>query len=409
MYMNKHIYNWKLNFFILWISQSFSLFGSYLVQFGVTWWITQKTGSATELSISMITIFLPQILLSPYAGVIADRYDRKIIMLLANVLNMVCSLLMVILFLTGLEQLWQVYIIFVLTSIGGTFHWVSLQASIPQIVPQHHLTRVAGLNQTIRAAISIITPNLGAFLIERISLIAVLGVNFAAAVFAGGLIILVSIPKIQNAVVMLGEKGKLLRDLTEGIGYLKKWPGMLILLCIASCLTFLYSPATTLTPLLIKDHFGGDVWHYSLYQTVYSIGSLAGGLLIGIWGGFTKKIITILIGVTISGTFMLVLGVLPKEMFLLAVISGGLYGFAFPLADAPILAIIQNKADQKIQGRLLSLAASLMFILSPVGLIIIGPLADLLGVQTLYFISGICILLIGVLSFLIKPLMKIED
>src|SRR5215203_5475339 len=157
--------NWAARFFTVWTGQAFSLFGSALVQFALIWWLTQKSGSATVLAIATLVGMLPQIVLGPFAGALVDRWNRRVIMIVADAAIAISTLWLVYLFSTDVVQIWHVYAVMAFRSLGGAFHFPAMSASTPLMVPEEHLTRVNGLNQTLQGINGLIAPPVGALLI----------------------------------------------------------------------------------------------------------------------------------------------------------------------------------------------------------------------------------------------------
>src|SRR5512138_1294633 len=160
---------WAGRFFTVWAGQALSLFGSALVQFALIWWLTQKSGSATVLALATLVGMLPQIVLGPFAGAMVDRANRRVIMIIADGTIAAFSLLLAWLFATGNVQIWHVYVVMAIRSLGGAFHYPAMAASTPLMVPEKHLTRVNGLNQALQGINSLVAPPVGAVLLGLMS------------------------------------------------------------------------------------------------------------------------------------------------------------------------------------------------------------------------------------------------
>ena len=156
--------NWKKNFLVVWIGQAFSLLGSSLVSFALVWWMTTTTGSAVILTTAMLVSLLPEVFLSPFAGALVDRLNRKKVMIIADTCIAVATLVMGLLFWLDVVQLWHIYVLLFFRSLGGAFQWPAMSASISLMVPEKELGRIAGLNQAVRGVLNIIGPPLGALL-----------------------------------------------------------------------------------------------------------------------------------------------------------------------------------------------------------------------------------------------------
>jgi DHA3 family macrolide efflux protein-like MFS transporter len=149
---------WQPRFFTMWTGQAFSLAGSRITQFALVWWLTQQTGSATVLAAATLAAIIPEIFLSPIAGIYVDCWNRRRVMIAADALIALASLWLAYQYWTGVAQVWHVYAIILARGVGGSFHWPAMQASTSLMVPKRHLARVAGLNQTLNGALNVIGP-----------------------------------------------------------------------------------------------------------------------------------------------------------------------------------------------------------------------------------------------------------
>ncbi len=187
--------DWKRRFFTIWTGQAVSLFGSTLVQFALVWWLTKETGSATILATATLVALLPQIFLSPIAGALIDRWNRRRVLIIADGAIALFSLGLAVLFLLGKEQVWQIYVIMFIRSLGGAFHWPTMQASTSLMVPDSQLSRVAGLNQALQGAMSIVAPPLGALLLSALPMYGIILIDVVTACFAITPLFFIPIPQ----------------------------------------------------------------------------------------------------------------------------------------------------------------------------------------------------------------------
>jgi len=175
---------WAPKFFTIWTGQAFSLIGSALVQFALVWWMTKTTGSATVLATATLVALLPQILLGPFVGTLVDRWNRRLIMIIADTGIAVVTGVLILLFAAGNVSVWQVYLILLIRSFGGAFHSPAMTASTSLMVPKKHLARLSGLNQTLQGVLSIFAPPLGALLIGLLPMQSVLAIDIGTAALA---------------------------------------------------------------------------------------------------------------------------------------------------------------------------------------------------------------------------------
>jgi DHA3 family macrolide efflux protein-like MFS transporter len=402
--------DWKRRFFTIWTGQAFSLFGSSLVQFALIWWITQKTGSATILATATMVALLPQIFLGPIAGALIDRWNRRFVLIVADGAIALFSLGLAVLFLLGKEQVWQIYVIMFIRSLGGAFHWPTMQASTSLMVPDKHLSRVAGLNQTLQGAMSIVAPPVGALLLSVMPMYGIILIDVLTAIIAILPLFFIPIPQPIKAAVIQQVEGfrSVIKDMATGFRYVIAWPGMLIILILAALLNFLLNPAFSLMPLLVTKVFNGTAYHLGLLESVFGIGVVVGGLILSTWGGFKKRVITSMLGLIGMGIGILMIGLSGANTFWIAVAGMALGGLMNPLVNGPLFAIVQATVEPSMQGRVFTLLGSLSAAMSPLSLAVAGPLADKLGIPIWYIISGIACVLMGVVSFMVKPVMQLE-
>lgn len=402
---------WKLPFFGIWTGQALSLIGSKVAQFALIWWLTQLTGSATVLATASLVALVPEIVLGPLAGAYVDRGNRRIIMIAADGLVAVASLWLAILFWTGAIQVWHVYVTMFVRALGGSLHWPAMQASTSLMVPKRHLARVAGLNQAMNGALNIVGPPLGALLLVLLPLQGVMMVDVGTALLAIAPLFVVQVPQPRRA-DLAGEQANrpsVWQDLLGGLRYIRGWPGLMVLIAVAMIVKVALTPAFSLLPLLVSEHFAGDAAQLGLLQAVTGAGIVAGGLVLSVWGGFRRKIYTTLLGITLLGLGFVGLGLAPGDLFWLALGSTLLVGLMIPLVDGPIMAILQGNVVPEMQGRVFTIMGSLLWITSPIGLAIAGPVSDLLGLQVWFLAAGVLCGVAGLAGFFVPALAHIEE
>ncbi|MBU0495579.1 MAG: MFS transporter [Chloroflexi bacterium] len=402
--------NWKARFFAIWSGQAGSLLGSMLVQFALVWWLTSTTGSATVLAVATLVALLPGIVLGPLAGTLVDRWNRRAIMIVADGIIALATLLLAYLFAIGAVQIWHVYVLMFVRSLGGGFHWPAMQASTSLMVPEKQLSRVAGLNQTLNGLMNIASPPLGALLMTVLPIQAILAIDVVTAAFAIVPLLFISIPQPVRRLTPAGTVGKtsVWVDFREGLRYVWGWPGLLAIIVLGALGNLLFNPAFSLLPILVTDHFGGQAPELGWIEAVAGIGVVTGGLLLSVWGGFKRRVLTMLMGFLGIGAGILVMALAPASAYWLAL--GGMFivGAAISMVDGPVMALLQANVEPEMQGRVFTLMVSAVKIASPLSLIIAGPVADWLGVRVWYWIAGVGCLLLGVGACFIPAIINLE-
>jgi DHA3 family macrolide efflux protein-like MFS transporter len=396
-------------FLVIFAGQAASLFGSELVQFVLIWWLTRESGgSATTLAIASLVGLLPPVFLGPFAGALVDRWNRRVVMMVADGAIALATLALAAVLALDVVQVWHVYALMFVRALGSAFHWPAMQASTTLMVSEQHLSRVAGVNQALRGIASIAMPPLGALLLASVPLSVVLAIDLGTALLALVPLALVRVPQPVRAVQ---EDGRLSvwSDLREGVRFAWSWRGLAILIALVALLHFFAAPAFSLVPVVVTKTFDGGALELAWIQSSSGAGLLAGGLLLGAWGGFKRRIVTVLLSISLMGGCMALVGVLPGTAFWVAVGAMFCTGALGSVAVGSFLAIQQALVPPEIQGRVLTLARSGMDAMSPLGMLVAGPVADAAGVQGWYLFTGGVIVAMAAGGFFVPVLMGLEE
>lgn len=406
------------SFFTIWTGQAFSLLGSELVQFALVWWLTAATGSATVLALASMVAVLPRIFVGPVAGALVDRWSRRIIMMVADSMIALAVVVLAVLYALDAVQIWHIYVLMFLRAVGGAFHWPAMQASTTLMVPQEHLSRVAGLNQTLQGLTNIAVPPMGALLLEVLPMQSILAIDVATAILAIVPLFFIPVPQPERkaapeAAVVGAQEGatqpSVLADLREGLRFVWGWPGLTVVLVIAALSNLLGNPAFALVPLLVSGHFGGGALELGWLQSVFGIGFVVGGLTLSAWGGFKRRIVTAYLAQILSGVGFAVVGMSPANAFLLAVGATFFIGFANPIINGSSMAVFQTIVPAEMQGRVFTLLMSVTGVTTPLGLAIAGPVGDAVGVQPWFLMTGIVVVAMGAGALFVPAIVRIED
>jgi DHA3 family macrolide efflux protein-like MFS transporter len=402
--------DWARRFFTIWSGQALSLFGSALVQFALIWWLTQESGSATVLAIAVLVGMLPQIVIGPFAGALVDRWNRRVIMIAADSLIALFSLLLAYLFAAGRVQIWHVYVVMAIRALGGAFHFPAMAASTPLMVPNEHLTRINGLNQALQGVNSLAAPPVGALMLSILTTQGVLLLDVGTALLAILPLFFIPIPQPPRLAGAEHEaKPSLLRDVRAALTYIRSIPGFMAIIFMALFLNFLLVPTESLTPLLITKHFNKGAIELGLMQSASGVGIIAGGILLSIWGGFKKKIVTSISGIIGLGVGVFLIGLAPANAFLLAILGSAVLGLMLPIANGPIGALMQSIVRPDMQGRVMALLNSGATAIAPLGLLVAGPFSDWLGIRVWFWAGGILCVLIAASAFFRPVIMNVEN
>jgi len=398
--------SWAVRFYTLWAGQALSLLGSQLVQFAIIWHLTQTTKSATTLAIASMMGLLPQVLLSPFIGTWVDRGNRRLIMIAADATVAIATVGLALLFAFGLVQTRHIYLALFIRAVAGGFHEFAFGASFVLLVPRGQLTRVQGFNQALYGALNIVSAPLGAFLLSILPMQGILGIDVSTAAIAIMILLFTQIPQPERKA---SAPLTFWQDFAAGFRYIITWRGLVILLGLVMVINFFYSATEPLTPLLITKHFGGNAERLALWLSLFAGGTVLGGVVLGAWGGFKRKIVTAQTGLILSGLCTLVVGIVSSDLFWLGLVANTLVGLLLPIINGSFGATLQASITPEMQGRVFAFIRSAAMLVSPLALVVAGPFADAFGIQPWFIIAGISCTLMGVAGFFSSEVMSMES
>lgn len=403
--------HWLRNYLPMWVGQMFSLLGSAVVQFALVWHLTKTTGSATVLAMATFIGLIPGVVLGPFAGALVDRWNRKKIMIWFDLIVAAATGVLILLFAFNLIQIWHIYTAMFLRSLAGCFQWPAATASTSMMVPDEQMTRISGINQAVNGAINIVAPPLGAVLIASIPMFGVLMVDLVTAAIAVGLLVfLVTVPQpAKSADASAVTVRSVLADTASGLRFTVQWRGLFIVLLFATILNAAFTPAFSFLPLLVTQHFEGGAHELAWLEASVGAGIVLGGIVLGIWGGFRRKMKTMLIGLVLMGLGIVLFGIASKSQYWVAVAGGLLTGFMSPIVNGPFFALVQSKVPHEIQGKVFSMINSVVSAASPIGMLLAAPIANQFGLQFLFMLAAVVTMLLGVSGFFIKPAYTLDD
>ena len=384
--------SWKQKAFRFLSAQTISLFGSSLVQYAIVWYITLSTSSGAMLTISTICGFLPQILVALFAGVWIDRYNRKTVIMLADGIIALSTLVLAVAFLSGYRELWLLFAVLAIRSAGTGIQTPAVNSLLPQLVPPEHLMRVNGINSTLSSLMMFLSPAVSGAILSFASLEATLFIDVITAVIGIGITSTILVPRLA---AIARESGA--REFQKGFLFLKKSPFVRRLLLFQITILFFISPSAFLTPLMVARTFGPEVWRLTASEMTYSLGMVLGGMLIAAWGGFSKRLNTTLLAGTLYGCIMLGLGFAP--FFPVYLVFNLLIGVTSPCYNAPITVSIQENIEPAMHGRVFSLMQISTSCALPLGILLFGPLADVIPVQIILIGAGLLVLAASILMW----------
>jgi DHA3 family macrolide efflux protein-like MFS transporter len=380
---------WRRNAALFLTGQTMSLFGSMTVQYAVMWWVTLQSRSGLVVALYAVAAFLPQGLMSIFGGVLADRMNRRVLVIAADSAIAAATLALALLMANGVTELWIVLLAVTVRSLGAGVQTPAVQAMIPQIVPAEHLMRVNGIFQTISSAMALLAPAAAGALFAAFDIVSVFLLDVGTAVIGIGLLALVTVPTLERAAEA---RASYRQDLVGGMRYIRTQPIVRWLLVVYAVIFLLTVAPSFVTPLMVARTFGSEEWMLAALEIAFGLGMLLGGVLMSTVLAKRSRIGLILVAVYGFGLATVALG-----------LSGNLwvfYGFMFmfgllvPLFSTPFLTLIQETIEPVMHGRVFSYVGIVTALATPVGMTVFGPLADVVSVQILLIGSGMAAIVV---------------
>jgi MFS family permease len=419
-------------FVIVWIGQVFSMIGSQMTHFAMGIWAWEKTGQATPLAMIGFFSLAPLIVFSPIAGVLVDRWNRKLVMALSDIGAGLVTVVIFTLLITDHLEIWHLYLTGIVGGIFGAFQWPAYSAAISLLVPKKHYARTSGMISMAEYGVGIIAPLLAGLLLPMIGFIGIILFDILTLAIALLFLFLVLIPEPKHRKVDRS-KGAFVRELIYGFRYLFDRPSLLYLQLTFFMGNLFFSVGHTLfTPMILASTQGNATILGSVFSAG-AIGGLVGGTVLTAWGGPKKKVNGVITGQILIGILGLGLMGLGRALpYWLA--ANFLTMFIIPLLNGSNQAIWQSKVAPEVQGRVFSVRRFIAQITAPISMAVAGPLADRVfepaltspdnrvmlilssvfgsspgsGMGLLILLSGLLVTGVGLMAYRIRAIREVE-
>jgi MFS transporter, DHA3 family, macrolide efflux protein len=380
-------------------SQTISLFGSSIVAYAIIWYITLETSSGNVMTITILCTFLPQIVISLFAGVWADRYSRKKMIIYSDLFISLSTLALAAFFMAGMTSLNLIYFASIVRSIGSGIQGPAVGAILPQIVPVEKLTRINGINSTVSSVMQIMAPAVGGLLLATVGFVYALFFDVVTGVVA---VIIMSFLKVDK-VTGSDEPVSTIEGLKRGVKYAREHVLIKYLLLFSCIFFFLVTPAAFLTPLLVERSFGSDIWRLAANELAWTIGALLGGIAVALKGEIKNRINAMAVSCFAFGITYAFLGIVPG--FFLYLIVMLLSGIFMPIFNTAATVMIQENVAEEMLGRVFSIIQIIISVVMPLGMIVFGPLADVIRIEYMMIGTGLLLAILAIYIFSNKSIL----
>ncbi len=388
---------WKRRVSVFLVGQTVTTFGSMLVQYAILWHLTLTTKSGTVLALAAIFGFLPQAIVSVFAGVWADRINRKVMIIVADLSIALATFGLALLMLSGVDDLWLIFLVMAVRSFGAGVQTPAISALLPQIVPTEKLMRVNGINSSVQSSLMLLAPIAAAAIYANFSLVTILFIDVVTAIIGVVLLATVAVPTLARAANL--DKPSYFADLKEGINYtftheLVRW-----VIAIFGIVFLLIVAPSNLSPLMLVRNFGTEVWKLTMLEISFGVGMVLGGVLMAILASKLDRLTTIIATSTLFGVLAIVMGFTTNLILFFSLFF--LIGLIVPAFSTSAMTLLQETVEPERQGRVFGFVGIVVAVAMPLGMAILGPLADVVSVESILIATGALTVVIAVVAVLL--------
>jgi DHA3 family macrolide efflux protein-like MFS transporter len=373
------------SYIAFWMGQLISLLGSSIIQFVIVWWIAEVTKSPIYVSIAFFLGSLPMVIIPPFIGVFIDRWNRKITIAIADSLQAFITFLIILLFINDIANVWLVMTMNFFRGICQSIHFPTVNAIIPIMIPKKHLSRMNAINYLFTGIIRVIGPIVAATLLAFFLIEKILWVDIFTFIIAIIPLLVITIPSITMNLKQ-SEKRSYFKEFKSGVNMLKSIKSFVMLIIFISVINLLNMPFTTLMSLFILINHSGTAANFALVSAFLQAGIVIGAIIASTKKHWRHKELIIIYSTFIGIGGYTITSLAPKSFFLLMGIGALIHASMIPIANTMFLTILQTKIPPKSQGRVFSIVASTAAAVTPLGMILSGPLAELMGIRLLFII-----------------------
>lgn len=398
--------NWLAIISFIWAGQAVSMITSYAAGYAVVWYVTESTGSALVLAVMNICVMLPIGLLSPFGGIVADKHNRKMIMIVADGAIGLVSLIAGFIILAGNVSLVLLTLVCVARAVGQAFHSPAMMATMPMLVPDKHLLRINTLDQLLASIAGIGAPAFGIFLYTTMGLSSVMFLDFIGALFAIAGLVLAKVPTVIDETAT---QQHVIANLRDGFRAVAASRGLLLLIVMVTIGMMIFGPLSAVFPLMTYEHFSGDGYMASLVEAAFGIGMLVGSGILMAWGGGKRLAGLIAVAAVIVGATTMACGLLPPTGFIAFVVLVAVMAMACAWFNGPTMTLTQRNVPDEKMGRAMGLLNAAMGLATPIGIAIGGVAAELMGVAPFFVVDGIACLVLGLVAYIPKSIRTLDE
>ncbi|HEX5807742.1 MAG TPA: MFS transporter [Anaerolineales bacterium] len=421
-----------VGFTLVWLGQIVSVLATNMSLFALTIWVFEETGSATALGLMQVFFIAPLLIVTPFAGVLVDRHNRKMMMMVSDLTAGVATVSILILQALGILEVWHLYAAAVLQGLGNAFQWPAYSAAISTMIPKEKYGRANGMMSLIDMGPGVLAPMLAGALLPVIGLTGILSLDVVTFLLAIGVLLFVHIPQPPRTSEGAQAQGHILKEALFGFRYIFARPSLLGLQLVFFFGNLCSGIALTVLAPMILLRTGNDSVSLGFVLSAGAIGGVVGGIAMSAWGGFKRRVHGVLGGWIVCSFFFAMMGLGTWVPFW--VVMNAFAALFIPLINGSNQAIWQTKVAPDVQGRVFSARTLIAWLTNPISPLIAGTLADYVlepamsvpgglsalfgglvppgpgaGMGLLIFLSSLGGMLAGLIGYFVHPIRHAED
>jgi DHA3 family macrolide efflux protein-like MFS transporter len=389
--------HWKKRVTVFLIGQTITTFGSFLVQYAIMWHLTLSTKSGVVLALAAVFGFLPQAIVSIFAGVWADRVNRKMMIIVSDSAIALATFGLALFMLTGVDDLWLIFLVMAVRSVGAGVQGPAISALLPQIVPTEKLMRINGINSSVQSSLMLLAPVAAAAVYASMSLVGILFIDVVTAIIGLSLLATVAVPTLERAAS--ADKPSYFADLKEGMSYIFTHQLVRWVMAIFAIVFLLIVAPSNLSPLMLVRNFGTEIWKLTVLELSFGIGMAIGGALIAALANKLDRIGTIIVSSVAFGILAIIMGFTTNLILFFSLFF--VIGLIVPAFSTSAMTLLQETVEPERQGRVFGFVGIVIAVAMPLGMAVLGPLADVVSVELLLIVTGAATVVIATVAVLL--------
>lgn len=388
---------WRRDIAVFLTGQTISMFGTFLVSYAISWHLTLTLHSGIVQTLAILFGVVPQGLIAIFAGVVADRVNRRTLIVLSDATIAVATVILAVIWSTGFEELWFIYLILFIRSCGAGFRQPAVSALIPQLTPESERMRVNGVYQSVSSGIMLVAPIAAGAILGAMNVVTVLWIDVCTATLGIITLLTIKVGKVERE----AEPKHFLREFGDGFRYAGRHREVRWVLMLFAATMVMASAPAFLTPLMVARSFGSDIWLLTVNEVAFGLGMMIGGISLAVLAKrIVRQGVLLIVAAVLLGVLTVAMGLSPNVWVFYAFML--ITGISLPGMFTPATTLLQTHTEPSYMGRVFGVVSLTQTIAMPLGMMIFGPLSDTVRIEDLLIVAGV-LMVVFVIAVALLP------